>query len=287
MMKSGLLTICFFMELFFWGSSGQVLADEGYPGDFNHLETGRYLFNVFPEISEVSSSVYDRNKDMVWVLGDSGTGAIIGRRKINDDETDVIDIAGAENIDWEAMVLTDDNDIWILDVGDNQARRENLKFYRVDPDRLNDNMTLDVLQTIDISYPAGPMDVEGAVFKDEKVYLFEKVSLVEFRKAKIWSVDVSEGAETVQTAKDEGLLPVVFSITDASISPEGVLYLLTYYGIFECYFWQKDYRFSLMSKIFFFGQQESMTAMGNCFFLVGVEAGYFYRVKKWFPLIPF
>jgi len=287
MMKSGLLSFCFFMGLFFWGSSGQLLADEGNPGDFNRLETGRYLFNVFPEISEVSSSVYDRSKDMVWVLGDSGTGAIIGRRKVNDDETDVIDIAGAENIDWEAMVLTDDNDIWILDVGDNQARRENLKFYRVDPDQLNDNMTLDVLQTIDISYPAGPMDVEGAVFKDEKIYLFEKVSLVEFRKAKIWSVDVSEGAETVQTAKDEGLLPVVFSITDASISPEGILYLLTYYGIFECYFWQEDYRFSLMSKFFFLGQQESMTAMGNYFFLVGVEAGYFYRVKKWFPLIPF
>jgi len=228
---------------------------------------------------------------MMRVLSGYLATAIVGQKlarvRLEDNDISLIDIAGVENIDWEALILTADGDLWILDVGDNDAKRDNIKLFRVRPDLIDETRILDVLQIIHVSYPEGPMDVEAAVMRDERIYLFEKISIVEFKKARIVSVDVSGDSEISQTAMAEGRLPVIFSITDASLSPEGVLYLLTYYGIFECYFWQKEYSFSLMSKFFFLGQQESMAVMGSNLFLVGVETGNFYQIKKWFPFLPF
>ena len=264
----------------------QVFAQDNGSGSFNNAVPGRYLFDVYPKITEVSSVVYDPDEGIAWVLGDSGSGARIARINIDDNETEVIDIIGAENIDWEALVLTDAGDLWILDVGDNNAKREDITFYRVRPELLADNMTLNVIRSIQVSYPEGPMNVEAAVVKDDRIYFFEKISIFEFKKAKMLSVDISDDAEAIQIAEEEGRLPVFFSITDASLSSKGVLYVLTYYGIFECYFWQEDYSLSFFSKFFFLGQQESMAVMESNLFLVGVESGYFYRIRKWLPFIP-
>lgn len=286
-MTSLALMVCFLVSLASFTVSAPAYARADDSKAFNELYSGRLVFDVSPAISEVSSVVYDPEQDTAWVHGDSGTPAEIGRLQLSKNETDIIAISGAANIDWEAMVLTDDGNLWILDVGDNLASREDITCYRVNPALLDESMVLEVLQTITLSYPEGPMDVEAAVFKDGRIYLFEKISIVEFRKARIVSIDVSPGAETDQVAEEEGWLPVIVSITDASISPEGDLYVLTYYGIFKCFFWQEKPRLSVFSKFFFLGQQEAMAALGKNFFLVGVETGKFYLVKKWLPLIPF
>lgn len=245
------------------------------------------MFDVSPEIVEASSVVYDPVTDRAWVHGDQGSGALLGRVHPDENATDIIEVAGAVNKDWEALVFTDDGHLWIVDAGDNEAKRETVQCYRVNPELLDAGMVLEVLQTITFTYPEGPVNVEAAVFKNNRLYLFEKISIFEFRPARIFSIDVAPDAEFNQVAVEEGTLPVIVSITDASLSPEGILYVLTYYGIFECYCWQDKPRFALFAKFFFLGQQEALAALGKNLFLVGVETGEFYLVKKWLPLMPF
>jgi hypothetical protein len=247
------------------------------------------VFNVSPVIDEVSASVFDSENGLVWTLGDSGTGARIGRTHVETGETIPIDITGAVNQDWEAMVMDEAGLLWILDVGDNSAVREYVTFYQADPLDLTDNNTLPVIRTITVTYQDGPMNVEAAVYDEGLIYIIEKTPLREIApyKARVVTVDVSETADPEQEAESAGTIPIYQSITDASVSPEGYLYLLTYTGIYVSIDWREFDRHAMPFKFFFYGQQEALVALGNNSFYVGVELGIepgaFYYTKKWFP----
>ena len=133
------------------------------------------------------------------------------------------------------------------------------------------------------------MDAEAAAYDDGLIYIIEKTPSQEIThyKARMVTVDVSETADSPQEAKPAGTIPICQSITDASVSPEGYLYLLTYIGIHVSIDWRESDRHALPLKFFFYGQQESVVALGNNSFYVGVETGAFYYTRKWFPILPF
>jgi hypothetical protein len=247
------------------------------------------VFNVSPVIDEVSAAVIETKNGFIWTLGDSDTGAIIGRTNIDMHETISVHITGAENHDWEAMVMDEAGRLWILDVGDNLVSRDHVTFYQADPRDLTEDSTLPVIQSITVTYPEGPMDAEAAAYAEGLIYIIERTPLLDttLDKARVVAVDISENADSEQVATSAGTVPIHYTITDASVSPEGFLYLLTYVGIYVSKNWREADRNALPVKLFFFGKQESIMALGRNRFYVGIETGAFYYISKWFPLPPF
>jgi len=240
-------------------------------------------FTVAPEIREVSAAVFDSAEGLLWTLGDGGDGIRekIGRTSLADRSTTSLLVTGACNHDWEALAMDDGGRLWILDVGDNGAVREQVLLHRVDPGDAA-GQSVPVTRTITVTYPDGPMDVEaGACFQDT-VYLFEKRLFPRTGAGplRVLAVDVSEASGNYQEALPAGTLPVCRTVTDASVSPEGYLYLLTYTGIIACGDWHSPVRSAWPVLFFFLGQQESLAALGRNSFYVGVEDGSFYCVRK-------
>ncbi|MCP4715055.1 MAG: hypothetical protein GY868_08060 [Deltaproteobacteria bacterium] len=240
------------------------------------------VINLHNTVSEASAALYIPEEHSIWTLGDSGCGTLLGRTRLHDNETDIIKISGADNIDWEAMVTDEDGNIWILDVGDNNATRSNISAYRITPQFLDDEHVLHTDKNITITYADGPRDVEAAACLNERIFLFEKIPLFSPpHAARVASIDISPGAATRQITHSEGTLAIFQPITDASLSPEGHLYLLTYTGIHISKSWSPTQRSARPLGAFFLGQQESLAALGDNRFIIGIESGPVYY--KTFP----
>jgi len=245
------------------------------------------VFDVGAEIIEVSAAALDPDGDAIWTSGDEWGDTTVALTDLETGDTASFTVTGAQSFDWEAMVMDDQRNLWILDVGDNGALRDHVTCYQVAARVPAGEPVLPVLRSISVTYPDGPMDVEAAAYDDERIYLFEKIPLDQSRDALIVSIDVSAQADSVQVARQEGTIPVFLWITDASVSPEeGYLYLLTYLGIFECRGWRSGDWNTLFIMFFFLGQQEAMVALGRNSFYVGIEPGPFFYMRNWFPFLP-
>ena len=269
--------------------SDQLNTSAAKPDELsNYFETSKFkpVFNVSPVIEEVSASILDPSGDIVWTLGDSGTGPIIGRTILGRNSTTAICITGAHNFDWEAMVMDGNGYLWILDIGDNHAVRDHVRLYQVDPGVFSPGKDLPAIRTITVSYPCGTINAEAAAYCTNRIYIIEKTRRNEVRNARLFSVDISPDAGSEQIAEQEGQINIYHQITDASVSPEGHLYLLTYSGIYICENWPATSRIVSPVKFFSLGQQEAVIALGNNCFLVGVESGCFYSVIEYMPQLP-
>ncbi len=250
-----------------------------------HINTGLLHavpeFDVSPVIDEVSAAVYDRSRDVVWTLGDSGTGAFLGRTALETGATDKIAVTGADNIDWEALIMDEEGFLWICDIGDNSAVRDHVSLYKVSPWQISEEKnTVAVNVQMDITYPDGPMDVEAAVYDSGSMYLIEKVPFQSsaYTFPRVVSVPAAAEDHVVLTAEPAGQIAAHRFITDAAVTPYGDVMLLTYSGICCCINWQGSRRFALPLKHFFFGQQESIAHVDNNRFLVGIESGKFFMI---------
>jgi hypothetical protein len=229
------------------------------------------VFDVSPTIQEVSGAVFDLRRSVVWTHGDSGTGPVIGRTTMPDGTTIAIQVQGAKNVDWEAIVQDARGALWILDVGDNDRTRPEVLLYRVDPDAIRDG-SVSVDRTIRVTYKDGARNVEAAALDGERLYLFEKVYVGVPRVA---SVDLSEG--DVQVARPEGKLFPIGPITDASVTSKGAVYFLTYFTIQSCEAcFDPDRRRISTARAGIQGQAESLIALDGNQFLVGFENGQFH-----------
>ncbi len=261
------------------------LSSLAHAGEPARIETaGRIpLFTVAPAISEVSAALFFPDERIVWTLGDSGTGPHIGFTLATIGETTAIEVTGAENYDWEALVADGDGRLWICDVGDNSAARSQVTLYQVDPLDLTSDDTIPVTRSIRATYPEGAMDVEAAVYANNRIVLIEKTPLqnTDFDIARMVAIDIADNAPGEQTAEPVGTLPLTVPVTDAALSPEGVLYLLTYIGIYAVTGWEAPGRTVMPLKYFFYGQQEALVALGRNRFFVAIESGLFFLTWSW------
>lgn len=233
--------------------------------------------SVAPAIQELSAAVLAEGGAALWTLGDSGTGPRLGRTSTLTWETEAIAVESATNIDWEAMIEDQQGHLWILDVGDNEAKRAYVTFYEIDPIQARDGRA-EALRRIDVTYPDGARDVEGAVVSGDRIYLFEKNYLVPL--ARVASVSIAPGAPNIQRAKRRGVASSIGAITDASTSPEGEVFLLTYVGVFRCSECFDPWRRTgAPVEAGYKGQAEALVALGGGVFLVGNEDGRFFTVR--------
>ncbi|MGK5086773.1 hypothetical protein WDW86_04390 [Bdellovibrionota bacterium FG-2] len=174
------------------------------------------LFNISEYIPEVSGAVFDKKSKQFWTLPDSGNPPLLGRTDSQTFETTTFKIAGAKNEDWEALLIDREHMLWILDVGDNDAIRDHVTLYRVDPSHAQESAQapkeLPIIQQINVVYPEGPMNVEAGAILGNRIFLFEKTLT---GHARTLSVDISPSVTNpsdlppMRVVRDEGELPLL------------------------------------------------------------------------------
>ncbi|MEQ1876852.1 MAG: hypothetical protein ABL958_09410, partial [Bdellovibrionia bacterium] len=213
-------------------------------------------WSIAGSIDELSGLAFDKKRNLIWSLGDSGTGPIIGKTSVGSFKTEKFQVDQANNRDWEAIVLDQDSNVWALDVGDNRALHKSVVLYQFNPEEIKGSH-VPLKRKIEVTYKGGARDVEAGWIDGMKLYLVEKAY---YRPARIVSVDLGPKSAATQTAEDFGNLPELGPITDAALGPEGKPYLLTYFGVFEVENWKAPAKRALKQiNNQILGQIEAMT----------------------------
>lgn len=251
------------------------------------------------EASGLANSI--ANQKYVWTHEDSGADAevillsksgaqVVVRYKLKD----------AQNIDWEDMAIGPGpqqgvNYLYLADIGDNDARRNDLVIYRIQepiysPADSGTTVEINILESVSIAYPEEPRDAEALMVDPltKEIYIVSKredsVQLFELAYPQNWG-----GSDTLRLM---GTFPFT-GITAADVSADGNRVLLkSYSGIF---YWKKDKDESLAhllsrkplrvtyDPIEF--QGEAICWDGNSFFTLSEKVAgvvprlYFYKAK--------
>lgn len=131
-----------------------------------------------PGLVEVSGVAVDGD-GVAWVVNDSGDRArVFGLRRTADGGIAVqtVEVAGADNVDWEDVALGPGpagTVLWLADTGDNAAVRPSVSLYRI-PVPAPGAVSV-TAEAIPVAYPDGPHDVEAVMAEpDGSVLLLTK-----------------------------------------------------------------------------------------------------------------
>jgi len=117
------------------------------------------------EASGLASSV--RHAGVVWTHQDSGHPAQLFAVGPRGATAAVVSLRGAQATDWESMAMTRDGaGRWMLavgDIGDNNARRPEVRVLLVREPNVLRNVRLKVQRTLRLRYPQGAADAETLV----------------------------------------------------------------------------------------------------------------------------
>ena len=239
----------------------------------------RDLFNLNGLVPEVSGAAYDRARGVIWTLSDGKRKSprlFLGVTSMKSYETKIVTILGAENINWEAIVMDANNHVWMLDVGDNDRIRPDVQLYEMDPDKINEKNEVTVERRINVTYEeGGPRNVEAGFFFEGKLFLIEKHR---HDDPKVAYIDFAtlQGANAV--AMNYKHIKEVRWITDATVTEQGDIYLLSYLGIYHIVHNDKHDKFE--PKEFEFedkwGQAESLFSFEDGKLVIGDEYGNFF-----------
>jgi len=248
------------------------------------------IFNVKPAIKEVSSAVKDKIRQVIWTVGDSGTGPYMGRTNLSTFKTERIEVLGVVNRDWEALVLDSRGHVWLLDVGNNFFNHNPVKAHQINPDNIKvrtidgvDSLVVTPDRTVILRYPKKfAVDCEAAIVKDDRLYLIQKSFF--WHNPKVYSADISPESPNKQTLNLEGSLKNYRGIrkaviTDAGISEDGeTVYTLSYGILYKYHNFFKFNKTGYAEHIdtFNFGMSESLTVLGDNRFYIGYENGNFF-----------
>ncbi len=186
------------------------------------------------------------NPKYLWTHEDSGADAeVILLSKKKADVVARYNIKGAQNIDWEDMAigpgpLAGVKYLYLADIGDNDARRNNLVIYRIVEPTYNsaDSGTvveISGVEALSITYPEGPRDAEALMVDPftKDIFIISKredsVQLFEATYPQSWGA-----ADTVQL---RGTFPFT-GITAADVSADGNRVLVKSYS--AIFYWKKD-----------------------------------------------
>ncbi len=118
-------------------------------------------------ISESSGLAVSRlHTDTLWTHNDSGDEARFFAMSSDGDDLGTIRLTGASANDWEAMAIGPCEDqicLYIGDVGDNNAARNDVEIWRVQEPTPpgEDKETIVLGDKLELRYPDGPMDCEA------------------------------------------------------------------------------------------------------------------------------
>ena len=196
--------------------------------------SGRMDRKSVPECSALVAS--RRDPKVFWTLSDSGSPARIVPIRAGGQpvlSSGGVDVTGASNLDWEALVADDAGNLVIADVGNNLSRRRELHLYVIPepapgstatmPARLHRFAWPDQTQFPD---PDQRHDCEAAFAYRGKVHLLTKHRRDTLTE--LWRADLSSTSDRAYLTQ-VAALDARGMVTDASVSPDGKwLAVLTY-----------------------------------------------------------
>ena len=136
---------------------------------------GQFSDRHLVEASGLLVSTHEPN--VFWAQNDSGNDPQLFAVDSTGRALGTVRVAGATNRDWEAIAPGPCDTgacVYIGDVGDNQARRDDLRIWRVPEPRSTDSVTAPAV-ALAFRYADGPKDVEAMwITPDTTLYLLTK-----------------------------------------------------------------------------------------------------------------
>lgn len=98
--------------------------------------------------------------DHVFTINDHGPTRVFGVNAETGRSDATMRLANAENVDWEAIAAGRGRNLWVGDIGDNEAARSSITLYQFQlPDQLSTGF-YDAKASFELTYPDGPHDAE-------------------------------------------------------------------------------------------------------------------------------
>ena len=171
-------------------AGGSSIVQAACDGLLESPETVR--LDVPPLVEASGLAVSRTNEGVLWAHNDSGDTARVFAVGADGQRVDTFHLEGAQAIDWEDMAIgptvddagqpIDDQDaLYVADIGDNDAVRQNVTLYRVpEPNLAVESYSapsqLGPVEAYPFQYPDGPRDAEALFIDrtDGSFYVIEK-----------------------------------------------------------------------------------------------------------------
>ena len=222
------------------------LVDNNRPVDNSFSEAVDQGLLESDEIDEASGLAVSRDTSFyLWTHNDSGGDPVLYLITNVGADSGKYTLAGATNIDWEDIAIgPGPNDtvtyLFVGDIGDNRAVRDEVTIYRIaEPDltvpNLPEEVTLTGVESITFQYPDGARDAETLMVDPvtRDIYVLSK------REANIgiYRLPFPQSTDETIIAASMGAIPFT-SIVAGDISADGSEILVKNY--FNVYHWSRD-----------------------------------------------
>lgn len=183
-----------------------------------------------PRITEASGlALSGRHTDVLWMHNDSvrndGSGDIrLFGVRFDGDVVAVATLEGATNIDWEGMARGPDGTLWVGDIGDNDASRNEIVVYRVSEPELGETQ-VDASRFV-LRYRDEPHDAEALLVNPITGRLW--IATKQIHRGRLYEAPEQLSADSVNELVPIRDVPSV--VTDGTWSADGQQYVLRDYG---------------------------------------------------------
>lgn len=183
-----------------------------------------------PRIVESSglavSAIHD---DLAYTVNDSGHDPLVFAVRISTGETVGVTTLDVDWLDVEALGLGPDGTLWVADIGDNRANRDEIRLYALaEPGEGDSAVSPDVYR---LQYPDGPVDAEAVAVdpRDGTMHILTK----EAPAGGVYTVpDDARPDEVATLIAGPRFLPTF--VTDASFHPDGAsVAVRTYFTVHD------------------------------------------------------
>lgn len=167
-------------------------------------------------LKEISAIEYDADRDLFWVIQDSGnSNELIGIDKQGRTKQ-TIELTGYKNKDWEDVTKDDQGNIYIGDFGNNDKSRKKYKIYKVNASDLDKSQAKAILIEFKLPKDHKEQDFEGFFVLREYFYVFSKSD----KKTIVYKVPNQEGEHKAKKIGAYEFKGKNNKITSAAISPD-------------------------------------------------------------------
>ncbi|MGW8121708.1 hypothetical protein ACV07N_03535 [Roseivirga echinicomitans] len=246
-LKTGLIL---FVLLTFVAASCKEVSADANPNDNtiigNLFAAAQQVGTIESEdIDEASGLVGSRsNGNYLWTHNDSGGEPIVYLMSKTGADVSKARLDGARNIDWEDIAMGPGPDdalqyLYVGDIGDNRAKRDNLTIYRVAEPNLNlpnipSSQTLTNVEAINFVYSNGARDAESLMVDP----LTKDIYIVSKRESQVGLYRLPFPQSTIEMDTANYLMDMPYmGFVSADISVDGTEILIKTY--FEIYHWAR------------------------------------------------
>jgi hypothetical protein len=183
------------------------------------LQVGRINDARITESSGVVAS--RKHTNVFWTHNDGGGGGkqfLFAIHRAGDTQA-AFPVQGAEFVDWEDIAIDDAGHLFLADIGNNKATRQEIAVYQIDePDLKASGRPAVIQRHWRLHYPNKPFDAESLFVWQGHGYIVSKV--VDDARAQIFSFSLEDSMHPLKL-KLVATTKVDSPVSGADISPDG------------------------------------------------------------------